>query len=163
VRAGGTRERGACASGPEAHAVFAGNLRYAALQAAPLGITILIEALNRFDAPGYFLTTTTQAKALLAEIDLPNLKLMFDCYHVQRMEGDVSRRLADLLPDIGHIQFAGAPARGRPDEGELCFAHIFDVIAGLGYTAPLGAEYRPGGPTEDSLGWMKTLRRGSSG
>jgi len=69
----------------------------------------------------------------------------------------VSHRLADLMPLIGHVQFAGVPARGRPDQGELCYRHIFAVLSELGYSAPLGAEYKPEGPTEASLDWMKTL------
>ena len=83
---------------------------------------------------------------------------MFDCYHVQLMEGDLSNRLKTLLPQIGHIQFASVPDRGTPDHGEVNYAHVFDVIAGLGYAAPLGAEYKPVGPTEPTLGWMQTLR-----
>jgi hydroxypyruvate isomerase len=82
---------------------------------------------------------------------------MFDCYHVQLMEGDIGHRLEQLLPLIGHIQFASVPDRGTPDHGELSYAHVFQVIKDLGYTAPLGAEYKPSGDTEASLGWMKTL------
>ena len=144
------------AEGPEALRAFLGNLGYATAQAD--GRTILIEPLNRHDAPGYFLTTTGQARALIETLDAPNLKLMFDCYHVQRTEGDVTTRLEALMPFIGHIQFAGAPARGRPDEGELNYAHVFRTVADLGWPHPLGAEYRPGGATQDSLGWMARYR-----
>jgi len=146
------------ASGAEAHAVYVANLRYAAQAAAAHGITILIEPLNHYDAPGYFLSTTTQAKAIIEEVGAANLRLMFDCYHVQVMEGDLSRRVAALLPLIGHIQFASVPARARPDEGELNYAHIFKVIDGLGWQKPLGAEYKPGGDTDATLGWMTSLR-----
>ncbi len=146
------------ASGDAAHRCFVENLRYACDRAAPHGITIMIEPLNRYDAPGYFLSTTTAAKAIIAEVARDNMALMFDCYHVQLMEGDLSHRLADLQPLIAHIQFAGVPARGRPDEGEVNFAHIFRTIDGLGWTAPLGAEYKPGGDTAATLGWMSTLR-----
>ena len=93
-------------SGADAHDTFVANLTYATAQAAPHGITILIEPLNRYDAPGYFLTTTTQAVDLIDTVAAPNLKLMFDCYHVQLMEGDLSHKLANLVPYIGHIQFA---------------------------------------------------------
>ncbi|UWQ99054.1 TIM barrel protein [Rhodobacteraceae bacterium S2214] len=146
------------AAGSAAHDCFVANLKYAATQAAAHDITILIEPLNRYDAPGYFLTTTTQAIAIIDAVNAPNLKLMFDCYHVQLMEGDLTHRLASLLPKIGHIQFAGVPARGRPDEGEVAYKHVFKAIADLGYTAPLGAEYKPGGDTDQTLGWMDTLR-----
>lgn len=146
------------ASGPKAREVFTGNLRYAADRAAPLGITILIEPLNRFDAPGYFLETTALAAEIIGEVGAENLRLMFDCYHVARTEGDVIPRLQALFPLIGHIQFAGVPARGRPDVGTLDYAPVFAAIAVLGYTVPLGAEYRPDGPAEASLGWMPPLR-----
>ena len=145
------------ASGPAAQATYVENLRYACAAAAPHGITILIEPLNRYDAPGYFLTTTDQALAVIAAVGAPNLKLMFDCYHVQLMEGDLTHRLRALLPAIGHIQFASVPDRGAPDRGEVNFAHVFGVIADMGYAAPLGAEYKPGGPTELTLGWLRTL------
>ncbi|WP_099826256.1 hydroxypyruvate isomerase family protein [Oceaniglobus indicus] len=140
-----------------AHATFVDNLRYACRAAAPHGISILIEPLNRYDAPGYFLKTTAQARAIIEEVDETNLALMFDCYHVQLTEGDLSHRLEQNLDIIGHIQFAGVPARGRPDVGEINFSHVFDHIASLGYTAPLGAEYKPGGPTEPTLDWMTSL------
>ncbi|GAB5374537.1 MAG: hydroxypyruvate isomerase family protein [Acuticoccus sp.] len=145
------------AEGPAAHATFLANLRYASERAGPHGITILIEPLNRYDAPGYFLSTTTQARGLIEAAGAANLKLMFDCYHVQLMEGDITHRLTELLPIIGHIQFASAPDRGTPDHGELNFAHVFQTVAGLGYTAPLGAEYKPVGDTDATLAWMTAL------
>lgn len=143
------------AAGTEAHRCFVDTLRYASDRAAPLGITILIEPLNHYDAPGYFLSTTAQAGAILSEVAAPNLRLMFDCYHVQLMEGDLTHKLAALLPQIGHIQFASVPDRGAPDHGEVNYAHVFEVIARLGYDAPLGAGYRPGGDTEATLGWLR--------
>lgn len=145
------------ANGPDAHATFMENLRYATAHAAPHNITILIEPLNRHDAPNYFLQTTDQAITIISEVAAPNLKLMFDCYHVGRTEGDVTTRIRRLLPHIGHIQFAAVPTRGAPDQGELNYAHIFQDIAAADYTAPLGAEYKPNGPTEKTLGWMTTL------
>lgn len=142
------------AKGQPARATFIDNLRYAADQAAMHGKTILIEPLNHHDAPGYFLATSDQAVEILAAVDRANVKLMFDCYHVQIMEGDVTRRLTRLLPQIGHIQFASVPERGRPDKGELSYGHLFAHIDRLGWDCPLGAEYKPQGPTEASLGWM---------
>ncbi|MBS0124102.1 hydroxypyruvate isomerase family protein [Thetidibacter halocola] len=145
------------AEGPEAHAAFLANLRYART-ACPDAITLLIEPLNRHDAPGYFLRTTDQAAALLADLDLPGMKLMFDCYHVGRTEGDVVTRLAALLPLIGHIQFAAVPDRGAPDHGEMDYNYVFDRIAALGWSRPLGAEYKPGGSSDDTLGWLHARR-----
>lgn len=143
------------ASGAAAHGVFVENLRYACGEAAARGITILIEPLNKYDAPGYFLQTTAQAVAIITEVGASNLKLMFDCYHVQLMEGDLSHKLDALKNQIGHIQFASVPDRGAPDHGEVDYGYLFGVIDDLGYEAPLGAEYKPQGPTEPTLGWMR--------
>lgn len=146
------------ASGEAAHHAFVGNLRYATELAAQHGISILIEPLNHYDAPGYFLQTSGQAKAIIEEVGADNLKLMFDCYHLQLMEGDISHRLRDLLPIIGHIQFASVPTRNEPDRGELNYRHVFEVLRELGYDAPLGAEYKPVGATEAGLDWMAKLK-----
>ncbi|MDO6729109.1 TIM barrel protein [Marinovum sp. 2_MG-2023] len=143
------------AAGDTAHRTFVGNLKYACDTVAAHGMNILIEPLNKYDAPGYFLTTTDQALAIIKEVAAPNLKLMFDCYHVQLMEGDLTHRIEALLPSIGHIQFASVPDRGAPDHGEINYDHLFEVTRKLGYDAPLGAEYKPGGNTDDTLGWLK--------
>ncbi len=143
---------------PEAAQVFAEGLAHACAEAARDGITILIEPLNRRDAPGYALSTTAQAQALIEAVGTPNLKLMFDCYHVQIMEGDLTRRLTDLLPQIGHVQFAAVPDRGPPDHGEVDYRHVFAHLDALGWTRPLGAEYRPGPDTDASLGWLRAAR-----
>lgn len=139
------------AQGPEANMTFVANLHYACNLTDR---TILIEPLNRHDAPGYFLTTTDQACEVIEGISAPNLKLMFDCYHVGRTEGDVTTRAAALLPVIGHIQFASVPDRGAPDHGELDYATIFAHISELGWSTPLGAEYKPAGDTDASLDWL---------
>lgn len=146
------------ASGETAHTTFVENLQYACDQAATHNITILIEPLNHYDAPGYFLSTSSQAETIIEDVDRSNIKLMFDCYHIQLMEGDLSNRLARLLPLIGHIQFASVPDRGAPDHGEVCYRHIFDTLDALGHKAILGAEYKPQGDTNQSLSWMQALR-----
>ena len=121
-----------------------------------MGIGILIEPLNPYDAPGYFLGSTDQARAIIEEVGSANLRLMFDCYHVQMIEGNVSHRLKNLLPVIGHIQFASVPDRGAPDHGELSYPHIFSLVEELGWEMPLGAEYKPpGGDTDATLAWLK--------
>lgn len=141
------------AIGAKAHTAFIENLRYAS---AATPRTILIEPLNRHDAPGYFLQTTDQARAIIAEVDAPNVKLMFDCYHVGRTEGDILTRIADLGDLIGHIQFASVPDRGAPDHGELDYTTIFNSLKG--WPRPLGAEYKPVGDTNATLGWMQPFR-----
>jgi len=146
------------ASGAEAHAAFVSNLRYASTAASKHDIGILIEPINPYDMPGYFLNSTGQASDIIAEVGADNVKLMFDCYHVQQIEGDICNRLERLKPIIGHIQFASVPDRGAPDHGEINYAHIFGEISRLGYEFPLGAEYKPQSTTEDTLGWLNDLR-----
>lgn len=147
------------AAGDVAEACFVETLRYATGAAAARGRTILIEPLNHYDAPGYFLNHTDQARRIIEAVGAPNLKLMFDCYHIQILEGDLTRRIDANLDIAGHVQFAGVPSRGRPDVGEVNYAHIFAHLAACGYDAALGAEYKPeGGDTDGSLGWMEGLR-----
>lgn len=147
------------AEGEKAHATFVSNLAHACAEAQAHDIGVLIEPLNRYDAPGYFLQTTAQARLIIDEVDATNIKLMFDCYHVQLMEGNLSRRLAELQPIIGHVQFASVPDRGSPDHGEIDYRHIFETLAELGHVTPLGAEYKPPGDTGQSLGWLDEARR----
>ncbi|MEM6713030.1 MAG: TIM barrel protein [Pseudomonadota bacterium] len=151
IDAGSIHVMAGFASGAEAKAVYLENLRYAC---GSTGRTVLIEPLNRHDAPNYFLTTTDQAAEIIEEVAAPNLKLMFDCYHVGRSEGDVLTRLAALLPIVGHIQVASVPDRGSPDHGELHYPTLFDGIAALGWDKPLGAEYKPQGDTDATLDWL---------
>lgn len=146
------------ATGEEAHAIYCANLRFAAQAAALHGITILIEPLNAFDAPGYFLRTTGQAAEIIASLGLANVKLMFDCYHVQKTEGNVAERFEALLPIIGHVQIAAVPGRGEPGVGELDYEFLLQRFRTLGYNGAIGAEYRPAGRTEDSLGWLARFR-----
>ena len=156
--AGAVHVMGGFAEGQDAEDCFIGNLRYAAQKAQAAGRTILIEPLNGYDAPGYFLDHSDKARRIIEAVGAPNLKLMFDCYHIQIIEGDLTRRITANLDIIGHVQFAGVPHRGRPDEGEISYRHVFAHLADLGYTAPLGAEYKPDdGDTDASLGWFSVL------
>lgn len=141
-----------------AQAVFVSNIRYACERASEFGVTILIEPINQFDSPGYFLKNTHTALAVMDEVQSDNLKLMFDCYHIQRIEGNLCGRLESLMPRIGHIQFASVPDRGAPDDGEVNYEFVFKKIVSLGYSAPLGAEYRPSGQTETTLEWLKAYQ-----
>jgi len=148
VMAGRTR-------GAEAHRTFLSNLTYACERASIYGITILIEPLNERDAPGYFLRTSEQGLSIIEELGHDNLKLLFDCYHIQIMEGDICKRLEALLPHIGHVQIASVPDRAEPDHGELNYTHIVSWLDQLGYRRPIGAEYRPVASTVDGLSWMR--------
>jgi len=150
------------ATGDDAHSTFIANLHYACTKAALHGITILIEPLNERDAPGYFLRSSAQAKAIIDAVAVPNLKLMFDCYHLQILEGDISRRLEALLPDIGHVQIGSVPDRAEPDHGELDYRFILGRLDRLGYARPIGAEYRPAPDRQDGLQWLRSWRRSTA-
>lgn len=144
------------ASGQAAEDCFIGNLIYGAQAAAALNKTILIEPLNPYDAPDYFLSDIHQARAIIDAANQPNIKLMFDIYHMQILHGNLTRLLETHLDIIGHIQFASVPDRGAPDRGEVNFPHLFEVIDRCGWTQPLGAEYKPAtSHVEDSLGWLQ--------
>ena len=140
------------AEGPAAHETFLENLNYAASRTRR---TLLIEPINPFDAPGYFLKTTDQAAEILRSLDLPNIRLMFDCYHVARAEGAVIARLGKLKPLIGHIQIASVPDRQAPDHGELDYAEVFATLQDIGWDRPIGAEYKCDGPPEATLRWLQ--------
>lgn len=158
IGAGNVHVMAGVARGAAARTCFLQNLRFAADLATKHSITILIEPLNPIDAPGYFLMNTRQAESILQELDLPNVRLMFDFYHVQRTEGDVVQRFMDLRPWIGHVQIAAVPGRGSPDQGELDYKQILRKLVELGYRQPIGAEYRPDGKTEDSLSWLSDFQ-----
>ncbi|OUS05265.1 isomerase [Rhodobacterales bacterium 52_120_T64] len=145
------------AEGAVAHSTLVTNLRYGLAKAEPHGITLLIEPLNHHDAPGYFLTDADQAAEIIAEIGSDSLKLMFDCYHLQIMQGDISRLLEKMMPISGHIQIAAVPSRAEPDEGELDYRNILKLIDNLGYKGFIGAEYKPRGSTDEGLGWVKAI------
>jgi hydroxypyruvate isomerase len=154
IGAGRVHVMAGVADGPAAHATFVDNLAHACARAASRGMGILIEPLNRHDAPGYFLRSTDQAAAILEAVGHDALRMMFDCYHVARTEGDLSHRLTKLLPLIGHIQVASVPDRGAPDHGEVDYAHVFALLEALGYSGYVGAEYKPAGETDASLSWL---------
>ncbi len=142
-----------------AEASFHANLAYACDLAAPHGVGILIEPINQRDVPGYHLSTSEHATRIIHDLKRKNLKLLFDCYHLQIMEGDLFRRFQALQPLIGHVQFAAVPDRGEPDMGEVNYAWLLPAMAQAGYTAPFGAEYRPrGGNTTQGLGWIGAFR-----
>lgn len=145
------------AEGQQAHYTFIDNLRYAANTAAKHSITILIEPLNHYDAPGYFLSTSEQARSIIEEVNLPNLKLMFDCYHLQLMEGNLCYRLESLREFIGHVQIAAVPSRAEPDEGEIYYPFILETLSKLGFDGPIGAEYKPRSTTDEGLYWRSRL------
>ncbi len=134
---------------------LAENLRYAAAALEKENITLLVEALNTRDMPGAYLNTTRQALRLLDEVNHPNLKLQYDIYHMQIMEGDLTRTIRENLARIGHIQLADNPGRHEPGTGEINFPNLLRAIDETGYDGWIGCEYTPAGDTEAGLDWMK--------
>lgn len=145
-------------SGPRARRSFCENVAYAC-DAAGDAIAIFIEPLNHYNAPGYFLNGTDQAADIIREIGKPNLRLMFDFYHIQIMEGDVTRRFRALLPLIGHVQIASVPDRKEPDHGELDYTYVLPRIRELGWIRPIGAEYVPGAIADPDMSWLTRHRQ----
>lgn len=149
----------------DAWATLVNNARYAAQALQPHGITLLLEPINTWDVPGFFLNRSEQAIRLMDELTEPNLKLQYDLYHAQRMEGELAATLQRLLPRIGHIQLADNPGRHEPGTGEIRFSYLLDWLDQLGYSGWVGCEYRPAdeGPlgTERGLGWLAACARGS--
>lgn len=139
----------------EAKPVFVENLRFAA-EAAP-DLTLLLEPINQRDKPGYFYSTIGEAAEIIAEACAPNLKIMFDVYHVGVSEGDVTKRLEKHLADIGHVQIAAVPSRAEPDEGEIAYNAIFATLDRIGWGGWTGCEYKPRAGTDEGLAWTKAL------
>lgn len=133
------------------------NVGYAAARLHEDGRTLLVEPVNDKDVAGFLLPTTGDAIRLLDAVDHPNVRLQFDIYHVQRMEGDVTVRLRALLPRIGHVQVADNPGRHQPGTGELNFAFLFAELDRLGYDGVIGLEYVPEPDTAGSLAWREQL------
>ena len=140
-----------------ARATFIRNIGQAADKAARHGISVLLEALNPRDKPGYFYSTVGEVADLMQQIARPNVRMMFDVYHVGVSEGDILTKLERHLPDIGHVQIAAVPSRAEPDEGEVAFRAIFEALDSLGYAGWVGCEYKPRGDTREGLRWTEIL------
>jgi len=138
-------------------AAYIANLKYAAAELASHGITLLIEAINTRDMPGFYLNTQEQSYAVMQEVGAPNLKMQMDCYHMQIMEGDLAVKLKKYAADCAHVQVAGVPERHEPDTGEVRYPYLFELLDTLGYDGWVGCEYRPAGKTVDGLGWFRSL------
>ena len=147
----------------ECRSTYIENLSYAAARCARQSVTLLIEAINPRDIPGYFLNTQADSAAVCEEVAAPNLKMQMDCYHMQIVEGDLEVKLRKYTGLCGHIQIAGVPQRHEPDTGEVNYPHIFRLLDGIGYAGWVGCEYRPAGRTLDGLGWFTEYRRGRKG
>ena len=133
---------------------YVANLRFAAERAAAEGRSVVIEAINARDIPGYFLSSTHDAVLTIETVDHPGLGLLLDLYHCQIMEGDLAVRIRELMPFTRHMQIAGVPERHEPDVGEVHYPYLFRVIDSLGYRGFVGCEYNPRGDTHAGLAWL---------
>ena len=143
------------AKGEAAERTYVKNLVAFADKAANAGKTILIEPMNYRDSPGFFLSSIEQAADLAAKVGRNNVMLLFDCYHLQIMGGDLIKKYERYRELVGHVHIAAVPTRAEPDEGELAYPEILKAFERLGYTGWVGAEYKPRGKTEDGLSWRK--------
>jgi hydroxypyruvate isomerase len=151
-RAGPEADRAAC------HGTLVENLRHAADAFAPFGIRVLVEPVNTFDVPGFFLGSLDAALRVLRDADHPNAGLQFDLYHMARTEPDLPAAIARAGARIAHVQFADAPGRHEPFTGGIDFAAAFVALRRAGYDDWIAAEYRPRGATVDGLGWLGRFR-----
>jgi len=130
-----------------------GNLRYAAGKLKAAGLTLLTEPCNPRTIPGFFLNTSQEGIEMIDAAGADNLRLQYDVFHMQIVEGDLARTVARLLPRIGHIQIADVPDRNEPGTGEINFPWLLAHIDRLGYQGWIGAEYNPKGDTVQGLSW----------
>lgn len=136
---------------------FKRNLEFACREAAEVGVTVMIEPINRRDFPGYLLTTQAEAHAIREELGMPNLSVQMDFYHAQIVEGDLATKFRQWQPHIGHVQIAGVPGRHEPDMGEINYAYLFRLLEELRYDGWIGCEYRPVAGTAAGLNWLYRL------
>ncbi|WEK06017.1 MAG: hydroxypyruvate isomerase [Candidatus Devosia phytovorans] len=135
------------------------NLNYAAPRLADAGIALVIEPINRRDMPTFHLATTDHAERIMAGVSSDNLKIQYDFYHMQIMQGDLVPTFERLQDRIGHVQIADNPGRNEPGTGEINYPYIFSALDRLGYTGWVGCEYKPSAGTSEGLGWMNPYRK----
>ncbi len=138
-------------------ATLVSNLRFAAQEFKKAGLDLLIEPINYFDIPGFFLNTTQQAVAILNDVGAENAFVQYDIYHAQRMEGELFATIERELRRIGHMQLADNPGRHEPGSGEINYKNLFAFLDRIGYQGWIGCEYKPARTTEEGLGWIQTL------
>ena len=134
------------------------NMKFAAQALAKHNLNLLLEPINTRDMPGYFLNTQVQAHELRVESGEPNVKVQMDFYHAQIMEGDLAETFKKYFKDIGHTQIASVPKRNEPDDGEVNYPYLYQLLDEMGYEGYVGCEYRPKGKTEDGLDWFKAAK-----
>lgn len=134
---------------------FVDNLKFAAPKFAEAGVTLLVEAINTRDIPGFWLNGTAQARSILEEVGAPNTGHQYDIYHMQVMEGNLAQTIEKNLDIIRHFQLADNPGRHEPGSGEINYDFLLPLIDTLGYDGWVGCEYNPAGNTEAGLAWAQ--------
>lgn len=143
----------------DAWSTLVSNVEYAANRLNEEGITLCLEAINsRVDMPGFFLDTSALVMQVIEAVEADNVRLQYDVYHMQIMEGDLIRTMECLLPWIAHVQIADNPGRHQPGTGEINFPLVFDALDRMRYKGWVSAEYRPLGDTCASLDWFHSAR-----
>ncbi len=137
-----------------ARATFVANLAFAAAKLKAEGIRLLIEPINTFDIPGFFLSGTRQAIDIIDAAGADNVFVQYDIYHMQRMEGELANTIQANLARIRHMQLADNPGRNEPGTGEINYAFLFRCIDQLGYDGWIGCEYKPATTTMAGLSWL---------
>ena len=133
-----------------------GNIVETLRQARPIledsGVTIMIEPLNTlFNHPGYYLWSAVEGFEIIREVDHPLVKVVYDIYHQQIMEGNLIPNITNNLDCIAHLHGAGHPGRHEMQNGETDYKVVFNAVDKAGYTGACGLEYRPLLPAEESL------------
>jgi hydroxypyruvate isomerase len=141
-----------------ARTTFVANLKFAAANLGAEGLRLLIEPINTYDIPGFFLAGTRQALEIIDQTGAANLFLQYDIYHMQRMEGELANTIKTHLARIGHLQLADNPGRNEPGTGEINYPYLFRTIDALGYDGWIGCEYKPATTTAAGLAWIAPHR-----
>jgi hydroxypyruvate isomerase len=136
---------------------LADNLKYAAAEFEQVGLVLLIEPINTFTIPGFFIRTSAEAFQVQDLVGAANFKVQYDVFHAQRMEGNLTHTIRTNIGRIGHIQVADAPDRNQPGTGEINFPYLFRVIDRTDYMGEVGLEYQPTGATDESFGWIEAM------
>jgi hydroxypyruvate isomerase len=135
------------------HTTFVANLKYAAAEFKKAGLKLLIEPINTYDIPGFYLNHTAQAVGILDDVGADNAFVQYDIYHAQRMEGELANTAQKCLSRIAHMQLADNPGRNEPGTGEINWSFLFSHLDKIGYKGWIGCEYKPLTNTEAGLGW----------
>ena len=139
----------------KARQTFIDNLKFAVTALEKECISLLIEPLNGTDMPEAYLTHTNQGLEIIREVNHLNIRLQYDIYHMQIMEGNLTQTIKNSLSTIGHIQVADNPGRHEPGTGEINFDNLFRFLEEADYAGWVGCEYKPARTTESSLDWFK--------